>query len=154
RGATAWWRARAGRGKAVAPRRPSARDGAGGEARGEVRAHDGERALGALERDVARLDDERGDPLDLAPLGARGDGDRASVQGHVPALNADGGERADGGQVRGEADRGGDRAELLRRAYVHHAQGEARGRVHAQRAADGAERHGHLERALEQDGAR
>ena len=84
-----------------------------------------------------------------APTAPGGEGDRARVQRHVAALDAVGGERAQGGEVRREADRRRDERELVRGRDAEDLQREPRRRVHAERAAHGAERERHLELADE-----
>ena len=65
----------------------------------------------AVRLDVAARRQLGGDALDELAGGPGGAGDAARVQRHVAALDALGGERAQRGEVRGEAGGGGDRGE-------------------------------------------
>ena len=71
------------------------------------------------------------------------------MQRHVAALDAVGGERAQRGEVGGQARAADDRRQRLGVGDAEQALGEARARVRVQRAADGADRHRHLEAADE-----
>ena len=67
----------------------------------------------SLEGDAAVLAQPARHRLDLGALRPGGDRHGAGVERHVTALDALGGERAQRGEVRGQADGGGDQSQLV-----------------------------------------
>ena len=88
-----------------------------------------------------------GDLLDLVTHRTRDQRDIASVQGHVAALNAFGGQGAQCAHVLCQTDGGGDFAQLLRGLHVHDLERQTGQRVRLGRAADQTDGHWQLDRA-------
>src|SRR5262249_54865150 len=104
------------------------------------------RAFGAK---VAERRDLFGDALEHLPLRAGRAGHHAGMQAHVSTLAPLGGERAQRGEVGGEPRGGGDSGEILSGFGAEELERQARAGVRTERAADGADGHGEVERADE-----